>query len=121
MIIKVTKKESGEEKLYEIPIVRLSDFEQWKEEEEINRPLDSLFEEISALTVTEESQEELFVNPIKLFLPRNTLNNLYRDKDRERLNSTQFTKHRKQLLLKVFSEITAEFKPNDVYEVKITS
>jgi hypothetical protein len=121
MIVKVVKKESGEEKSYEIPIIRLNDFEQWKSEKEIKKPLADLFEEISTLTVTEEVQTEPFVNPVKILLPRNTLNNLYRDYDKDKLNTTVFTKHRKQLLIKVLSEIISEFKPNDNYEVKITS
>jgi len=121
MNIKVINKTSGEEKLYEIPQTYLSDFQQWNGLDEINKPLNELFEEVSVITVTEEAQEEPFISPVKLRLPRNTLNNLYRDYDKVKLNTTEFTKQRKELLLKVVSEIIAEFKPNENYEVKISS
>ena len=112
---------SYKEKSYEIPVIRLSDFEQWKDDEEINKPLADLLAEVSTLTVTEEAQAESFINPVKILLPRNTVNNLYRDYEKEKLNTTDFTKQRKQLLLKVVSEIITEFKPIDNYEVKISS
>lgn len=125
MLITILKRDSSKDDLteiesYELKVIQLSDFNEWKDFVEINKSLADLLNEIPSLTLTEDAQSETFIAEVKIVLPQNTLENLERDNEEEKLFSTDFTKQRKNLLINVFKELSFRYSPTEEYEVKIS-
>ena len=102
-------------KTYTLPGLRLSDFEQWKDKEEVSFSLSDFATQIEELT---QCGQDPFIENVRILLPKNVIENLRRDENLD-LFSTAFTKNRKELLAQFSKEIQFGIGLLNGYEVKI--